>query len=76
MGPFYRWPTGSDMTDRAISRMCEQQALMARKPFFIYFAPGATHAPHQVPTEWLDRYRGQDHLITPGDRIRGAMTRR
>ena len=29
------------------------------KPFFIYFAPGATHAPHHVPKEWADKYRGQ-----------------
>jgi arylsulfatase len=48
-----------DMTDRAISWVRQQQALMPGKPFFIYFAPGATHAPHQVPTEWLDRYRGR-----------------
>jgi arylsulfatase len=32
---------------------------MADKPFFVYFAPGATHAPHHVPTEWADRYRGR-----------------
>ena len=48
-----------DMTDRAISWVRQQQALMPGKPFFIYFAPGATHAPHQVPAEWLDRYRGR-----------------
>jgi arylsulfatase A-like enzyme len=30
-----------------------------RKPFFVYFAPGATHAPHHVPTEWSDRYKGR-----------------
>ncbi len=29
------------------------------KPFFIYFAPGATHAPHQVPKEWIDKYKGK-----------------
>ncbi|MBO0729994.1 MAG: arylsulfatase [Acidimicrobiaceae bacterium] len=48
-----------DMTDRAISWVRQQQSLMPGKPFFIYFAPGATHAPHQAPTEWLDRYRGR-----------------
>ena len=31
---------------------------MPDKPFFIYFAPGATHAPHHVPTEWSQKYRG------------------
>ena len=32
---------------------------MPDKPFFIYFAPGATHAPHHVPKEWADKYKGQ-----------------
>jgi arylsulfatase len=31
----------------------------ADKPFFMYFAPGATHAPHHVPTEWSDKYKGR-----------------
>jgi arylsulfatase len=48
-----------DMTDRAIDWVRQQKALMADKPFFMYFAPGATHAPHHVPKEWSDRYRGQ-----------------
>jgi arylsulfatase A-like enzyme len=47
-----------DMTDRAIDWIGEQKALMGDKPFFVYFAPGAAHAPHHVPTEWSDRYRG------------------
>ena len=32
---------------------------MPDKPFFMYFAPGATHAPHQVPKEWSDKYKGK-----------------
>ena len=48
-----------DMTDRAIDWVRQQKALMPDKPFFAYYAPGATHAPHHVPTEWSDRYRGQ-----------------
>jgi len=48
-----------DMTDKAISWVRQQKALMPDKPFFIYFAPGATHAPHHVPPEWGDRYRGR-----------------
>jgi arylsulfatase len=32
---------------------------MPDKPFFMYFAPGATHAPHHVPAEWADKYRGK-----------------
>jgi arylsulfatase A-like enzyme len=48
-----------DMTDRAIDWIRQQKALMRDKPFFAYFAPGATHAPHHVPTEWSDRYKGK-----------------
>ena len=48
-----------DMTDQAIDWIKQQKALMPDKPFFIYFAPGATHAPHHVPTEWSDKYKGK-----------------
>ncbi len=48
-----------DMTDRAIMWIRQQKALMGDKPFFAYFAPGATHAPHHVPPEWSERYRGR-----------------
>ncbi len=48
-----------DMTDRAIGWVRQQKSLMPDKPFFMYFAPGATHAPHHVPKEWADRYAGK-----------------
>ena len=48
-----------DMTDHAIDWIRQQKALMPDKPFFVYYAPGATHAPHHVPTEWSDRYKGK-----------------
>jgi arylsulfatase len=48
-----------DMTDRAIAWVRQQSALAPDRPFFMYFAPGATHAPHHVPLEWADKYRGQ-----------------
>src|SRR3954467_5341505 len=48
-----------DMTDRAIEWIAQQKALRPKKPFFVYYAPGATHAPHHVPKEWADRYAGQ-----------------
>ena len=48
-----------DMTDRAIEWVRQQKALMPDKPFFVYYAPGATHAPHHVPTEWSDKYKGK-----------------
>jgi arylsulfatase A-like enzyme len=49
----------ADMTDRAIKWVRQQKALMPDKPFFVYFAPGATHAPHHVPAEWADKYNGE-----------------
>ena len=48
-----------DLADQAISWVRQQKALMPDKPFFVYFAPGATHAPHHVPKEWADRYQGE-----------------
>ncbi|MFP2910422.1 arylsulfatase [Pyxidicoccus sp. 3LFB2] len=48
-----------DMTDRAMGWVRQQKALVPDKPFFMYFAPGATHAPHHVPQEWADRYKGR-----------------
>ena len=48
-----------DLTDKAIGWIRQQKSLMPDKPFFAYFAPGATHAPHHVPKEWADKYRGR-----------------
>ena len=48
-----------DMTDQAINWVSAQQALTPDKPFYLYFAPGATHAPHHVPKEWIAKYKGQ-----------------
>jgi arylsulfatase A-like enzyme len=48
-----------DMTNKAIDWIGQQKALIPDKPFFIYFAPGATHAPHHVPKEWADKYKGK-----------------
>ena len=48
-----------DMTDKAINWVRSQKSLMPDKPFFAYFAPGATHAPHHVPAEWADKYKGR-----------------
>jgi arylsulfatase A-like enzyme len=49
----------ADMTDKAIRWVRQQKSLMPDKPFFVYYAPGATHAPHHVPTEWSDKYKGR-----------------
>jgi arylsulfatase A-like enzyme len=48
-----------DMTDHAIDWVRQQKALMPDKPFFAYYAPGATHAPHHVPLEWSAKYKGK-----------------
>jgi arylsulfatase A-like enzyme len=55
--PNYHFTT--DMTNQAITWVRTQQSLTPDKPFFVYFATGATHAPHQVPADWVDRYKGQ-----------------
>ena len=48
-----------DMTNQAISWVRFQKALSPDKPFFMYYAPGATHAPHHVPKEWIEKYKGK-----------------
>lgn len=48
-----------DMATKACNWISQQKALAPDKPFFVYFAPGATHAPHHVPKEWADKYKGQ-----------------
>jgi arylsulfatase len=48
-----------DMTHKAIDWIKAQKAIYPDKPFFVYWAPGATHAPHQVAPEWVEKYKGQ-----------------
>jgi arylsulfatase A-like enzyme len=55
--PNYNFMT--DMTDQAIAWMGYQKSLTPDKLFFIYFAPGAVHAPFHVPKEWIAKYRGK-----------------
>jgi len=55
--PNYHFTT--DMTNQAISWVKTQQSLQPDKPFFIYYAPGATHAPHHVAPEWIKKYKGK-----------------
>jgi len=49
----------TDMTNQAIQWMKAQQSMTPDKPFFIYFATGAVHAPHHVPRKWADKYKGK-----------------
>ena len=51
-----------DMTDKTVEWMKYQNALQPDKPFFVYYAPGATHAPHHVPKKWIEKHKGKfDH---------------
>ena len=54
--PDYHFTT--DMTDEAVNWVKFQQAMTPEKPFFIYYAPGAVHAPHHAPKEWIAKYKG------------------
>jgi arylsulfatase A-like enzyme len=49
----------TDMTNQAIQWVQAQQSLTPDKPFFVYYATGAVHAPHHVPKKWADKYKGQ-----------------
>lgn len=55
--PNYHFMT--DMTNQAIKWISSQKALTPDRPFFTYFAPGATHAPHHAPQEWIAKYKGK-----------------
>jgi len=55
--PNYHFTT--DMTNQAIQWIRSQQSLTPDKPFFTYFATGATHAPHHVPKDWIARFKGK-----------------
>lgn len=48
-----------DMTDRAVKWIHSQNALAPERPFFMYWAPGAVHGPHQIFKEWADKYKGR-----------------
>ena len=49
----------ADMTDQAIAWMRQQHALRPDKPFFMYYASAGSHAPHHVPQEWIEKYKGR-----------------
>jgi arylsulfatase len=57
-----KWHFSEAIADKAIGWIGQQKAVAPDKPFFIYFAPGAAHAPHHVAKEWADKYKGKfDH---------------
>lgn len=49
----------TDIADKAIRMMRASKAVAPQRPFLVYFSTGATHAPHQVPTEWIDKFAGK-----------------
>jgi arylsulfatase A-like enzyme len=55
--PSYHFMT--DMTEKARAWIKHQKAMTPDKPAFVYFAPGATHAPHHVPKEWIAKWKGK-----------------
>lgn len=59
-----------DLADDALAWIHNQKAAAPDKPFFVYLAPGAAHAPHQAPKVWIDRFRGQ--FDQGWDRLRAA----
>ena len=50
---------GEDITDKAIEFIMDAKAVAPDKPFFLYYAPGACHAPHHAPKEWIEKYAGR-----------------
>ena len=48
-----------DITDKALEFIRDSKAIAPEKPFFLYYAPGACHAPHQAPREWIGKFKGQ-----------------
>ncbi len=64
----------TDMTNQAINWVKAQQSLTPDKPFFVYYATGAVHAPHHVPKEWADKYKGR--FDKGWDQVRQATVER
>jgi arylsulfatase len=54
-----RYTLNDALADRAIQYIHQQKSVTPDRPFFVYYAPGATHAPHHVPKEWIDKFKGQ-----------------
>src|SRR5215203_819678 len=57
-GPEDGYHLTEDLTDKAIGFIRDAKVVAPDKPFFMYFCPGATHAPHHAPKEWIEKYKG------------------
>ena len=51
----------TDLADHAIDWVRKVKSIVPDRPFFLYIAPGATHAPHQAPPDWIAKFKGVDH---------------
>jgi arylsulfatase A-like enzyme len=49
----------TDIADHAIRTIRSSKAVAPQRPFCVYFATGATHAPHQVPQDWVNKFKGK-----------------
>jgi arylsulfatase A-like enzyme len=58
-GPEDGYHLSKDLVDHAIAMIADGKQVAPQKPFFMYFCPGATHAPHHAPKEWADKYQGK-----------------
>ncbi len=54
-----RYTLNDSLADETIKYIFQQKSVTPDRPFFVYYAPGATHAPHHVPKEWMDKFKGQ-----------------
>ncbi len=65
-----------DITDKALEFIRDAKAIAPEKPFFLYYAPGACHAPHQAPKEWIDKFKGHSTPATRRCASRRLRSRR
>ncbi len=56
-----RYTLNDSLADEVINYIHSEKSVTPDRPFFVYYAPGATHAPHHAPKEWMDKFRGQFH---------------
>jgi arylsulfatase len=47
------------LADKAITYIAQEKSVTPDRPFYVYYAPGATHAPHHVPKDWIEKFKGQ-----------------
>ena len=58
-GREYDYTLNEALADEVIDYIHKQKSVTPDRPFFIYYAPGATHAPHHVPKAWIEKFKGQ-----------------